>query len=242
MANLNPLQPNVAAAPAAKPAAAAAAEEIEAVVRVNEAGTAPYDTLIRSCTNRLNQYIRERPQTVRASFSAFFSKSRDFDNANLKEIEVKSVKELIGSWQPSNWVSTKQLLIDLSLIADKAQKGVFWPKWIKNSELLKAINDIKDMIWVYIIQNKPEVKEALVLNRQQMIASLNNDASGVIKNANADDVYEISAGVYKFKNKGEQLTYEIENMYPIGNSARNALLEKQRETHTHLNPPAPRAP
>lgn len=212
MANLEPIQP---------------AEE--PVIVIPEENDETYKNLIKSCTNRFNTYLTiDRPNARRTKISSFFSKSNDFDNANLKELEVKNLNNLIKQWQPSNFESTKKLLLSLSLMADKAQKGVFWPKWIKNSDLLNAINDVKDLIWIYLIQYKPNVKDQLVLNHQQMIADLKNYA---ITSGPADKSYETSHNINRFENKGKQLAYEIENIYPIGDTARTALYEAQRKTH-----------
>ncbi len=203
------------------------------VVVIPEANQESYQNLIKACTNRLHTYLTtDRPNSARTGISSIFSTSGDFDNASKKQIEVDNLKNLIGQWQPSNADSTKRLLYNLSIIADQAQKGVFLPKLFVKSNLAKAIEDVKDLIWHYLILNKPDVKTALVQEHQKLLIDAEKHE---IKNLPADEMYKIpNTNTNKFKNKGEQLKYEAAHLYPSSDTARNALYEAQRNIYRQL--------
>ncbi len=213
--------------PIARPAQAA---DDAPVIVIPETGQEAYENLKKSYLNRLTVYITmERPNSKRTGISWFFSKSRDNTNVTKKDNDVKELKSLINNWQPSNAESTKNFLMQLSLKADEAQKGVFMPKFMVKSNLAKAIDDVKSMVWNYLITQKIKVKDELFAQREKSLKDLER---ADIKTSAPDDKYNIpGANTNRFKNKGEQLEYEAEHLYPDTAEANKALYDAQKASH-----------
>lgn len=189
-----------------------------------------FATLINDCSNRMSTYLtKDRTGSLRTKISGLFSDSTDITNARAKENVVNQVNQLIQQWSGEmneeriavnegqeveiNMALERTiiLLLQLTQLAEQAQQNVAL-SFLMTSNTKIAIDDVKDKILNFLAKNDPELHFALIQTHQRMMRDAKDPE---IKDQRPNESYAIDeTGKNKFKNKGAQLEFEAEQIFP----------------------------
>jgi hypothetical protein len=164
---------------------------MERAPEVNKVDDA-FQTLKEHCKQRILKYIdEERKNSLAVKITKFFSQDYEDQKSISKKKVVKYLLDRIDNTILLDAVTAKDQLFNLSEIADMANNERFFALIrFDKANLAKAIEDVKGLIWTYIINYKPEMYQQL----KQM------QSSAVV------DITRYTYGDTRYEVLGEKLT------------------------------------
>lgn len=140
------------------------------------------------CNKRILQYIdSDRGNSLSVRITRFFSKNYEDEKSISKKKIVTSILQNIEKIDELNLETAKNHLLSLSEFAEIANKERFLASVrFDNANLAKAVEDVKDLIWTYIVNYKPELYHQLKQARESAIVELNHNSNSSDHNYDND--------------------------------------------------------
>ncbi len=149
--------------------------------------------LKEQCRKRVLKYIdNERGDSLSVRITRFFSRAYEDEKSISKKKIVTYLLQNIANIGELNVETTKNHLFTLNEIADMANSERFLAiVRFDKANLAKAIEDVKDLIWTYIVNNKPELYQQLKQTKETIIANLTRHANDSSHSYIDDTEYEV---------------------------------------------------
>lgn len=166
---------------------------MESVDNVGNKVDEPFQTLKEHCKKRILKYIDSgRGESLAVIITKFFSKDYEDQKSISKKKVVKYLLDSIDNTILLDAETATNQLFNLSEIADMANNERFLALIrFDKANLAKAIEDIKDLIWTYIINHKPEMYLQLKQGKERALEQLTRYSSSSTDSYIGDNKYEV---------------------------------------------------
>ncbi len=212
-----------------------------------------FNNFKNDCSNILKSYLTEkRTGSFRTKISGLFSDKADITNALAKQKMVETVSDAINGWsfrveeaEITQYLDkdryneneyheaaigiflsrTTELLLELTTIAEQAQKNVALSFLITSNTKI-AIDDIKNKLRDFLQNHVKDVHSALLKHHVELLKGARLPANKTAPPDNLERYKIPGTNTNRFKNKAEQLEYEAEQIYPA-----DKFVIAQRQEH-----------